>query len=52
MLGDGIAQRRMEGAVGDTVDAVDVAEVLLRSIRPDLDESAPARATTAPTPPE
>jgi Fe-S oxidoreductase len=52
MLGDGIAQRRMEGAVGDTVEAVDVAEVLLRSIRPDLDESASVRATPAPTPPE
>ncbi|HET9020888.1 MAG TPA: (Fe-S)-binding protein [Ornithinibacter sp.] len=54
MLGDGIAQRRIEGTAGEGVEVVDIAEVLLRSIRPDLDESRPetADATPAPTPPQ
>ena len=52
MLGDGIAQRRIEGTAGDGVEVVDIAEVLLRSIRPDLDESASVEATPAPTSPQ
>ncbi len=41
MLSDGVAQRQQEGrAVG--VEVTDVAEVLLRSIRPDLADAAAA----------
>lgn len=43
MLTDGVAQRRMEGAADDSV------EVLLRSVRPDLDDASSSGATTAPT---
>ncbi|MEI2825294.1 MAG: (Fe-S)-binding protein [Dermatophilaceae bacterium] len=44
MLGDGVAQRQQEGsAVG--VEVTDVAEVLLRSIRPDLAETGASAAS-------
>ena len=47
MLSDGVAQRRQERhAHGATVEVPDIAEVLLRSVRPDL-----AAAGAASTPP-
>ena len=46
MLGDGVAQRRQDGTARATVAVSDVAEVLLRSVRPDL-----ASAGAAPTQP-
>jgi hypothetical protein len=49
MLTDGVAQRRMEGAADDSVEVLDIAEVLLRSFRPDLDDASSSGATTAPT---
>jgi hypothetical protein len=49
MLTDGVAQRRMEGAADDSVVVLDIAEVLLRSVRPDLDDASSSGATTAPT---
>lgn len=49
MLTDGVAQRRMEGAADDSVEVLDIAEVLLRSVRPDLDDASSSGATTAPT---
>ena len=49
MLTDGVAQRRMEGAADESVEVLDIAEVLLRSVRPDLDDAAPAGAATTPT---
>ena len=47
-LTDGVTQRRMEGA-DDSVEVLDIAEVLLRSVRPDLDDALSSGATTAPT---
>ncbi|MBP8879932.1 MAG: (Fe-S)-binding protein [Dermatophilaceae bacterium] len=41
MLGDGVAQRQQEGGATG-VEVTDVAEVLLRSIRPDLAETGAA----------
>jgi hypothetical protein len=49
MLTDGVAQRRMEGAADDSVEVLDIAEVLLRSVRPDLDDASSSGATTVPT---
>ncbi len=49
MLSDGVAQRRVEGAADDSVEVLDIAEVLLRSVRPDLDDAAPAGAASTPT---
>ena len=47
MLSDGVAQRQQEGrAVG--VEVTDVAEVLLRSIRPDLADAAAAVPDSLP----
>ncbi|PID96358.1 MAG: Fe-S oxidoreductase [Actinomycetales bacterium] len=40
MLTDGVAQRQQEGTVGEDLQVTDVAEVLLRSIRPDLATAA------------
>ena len=34
MLGDGVAQRQLEGTAPESVEVLDVAEVLLSSIRP------------------
>ncbi|HRW18316.1 MAG TPA: (Fe-S)-binding protein [Dermatophilaceae bacterium] len=42
MLTDGVAQRQQEGSAAATVAVTDVAEVLLRSVRPDLTDAAPA----------
>jgi Fe-S oxidoreductase len=50
MLTDGVAQRRMEGAADESVEVLDIAEVLLRSVRPDLDAPGPSGAATTPTP--
>ena len=50
MLTDGVAQRAMEGAADESVEVLDIAEVLLRSVRPDLDAPAPPAAATTPTP--
>ena len=36
MLGDGVAQRQVEGTAAAGIEVVDIADVLLRSIRPDL----------------
>ena len=36
MLSDGVAQRQQEGTAATALELTDVAEVLLRSIRPDL----------------
>jgi Fe-S oxidoreductase len=36
MLSDGVAQRQQEGTAASSLEVTDVAEVLLRSIRPDL----------------
>ena len=47
-LTDGVTQRRMEGA-DDSVEVLDIAEVLLRSVRPDLDDASSSGATTVPT---
>ena len=47
MLGDGVAQRRQDGTARATVAVSDVAEVLLRSVRPDL--AAAGAAPTQPT---
>jgi hypothetical protein len=49
ILTDGVAQRRIEGAADDSVEVLDIAEVLLRSVRPDLDDASSSGATTAPT---
>ncbi|HEY5137062.1 MAG TPA: (Fe-S)-binding protein [Candidatus Nanopelagicales bacterium] len=49
MLTDGVAQRRMEGATSESVEVLDIAEVLLRSVRPDLDDAASSSAATTPT---
>jgi Fe-S oxidoreductase len=35
MLGDGVSQRQLEGAAPDTVEVTDVAEVLLRAVKPE-----------------
>ncbi|HYN28681.1 MAG TPA: (Fe-S)-binding protein [Dermatophilaceae bacterium] len=48
MLSDGVAQRTVEGTAPAGVEVTDVAEVLLRSVRPDLDESSAAAAVPAP----
>ena len=50
MLSDGVAQRAMEGAADESVEVLDIAEVLLRSVRPDLDRPAPPAAATTPMP--
>jgi Fe-S oxidoreductase len=49
MLTDGVAQRQAEGAAAESVEVLDIAEVLLRSVRPDLDDPEPSVATTTPT---
>ncbi|MFZ1285710.1 MAG: (Fe-S)-binding protein, partial [Candidatus Phosphoribacter sp.] len=47
MLSDGVAQRQQEGTASATVTVTDVAEVLLRSIRPDLvEDPVDAEAST------
>ena len=47
MLPDGVAQRQQEGTASATVTVTDVAEVLLRSIRPDLvEDPVDAEAST------
>jgi hypothetical protein len=48
-LTEGVAQSRMESAADDSVEVLDIAEVLLRSVRPDLDDASSSGATTAPT---
>ena len=50
MLTDGVAQRSAEGAADESVEVLDIAEVLLRSVRPDLDHPAPPAAATTPMP--
>ncbi|HEX2705689.1 MAG TPA: (Fe-S)-binding protein [Candidatus Lustribacter sp.] len=40
MLGDGVAQRQLEGTAPEQVEVTDVAEILLRSVRPDLTDAA------------
>jgi len=47
MLRDGVAQREQDGSMRTTVAVSDVAEVLLRSVRPDL--AAAGAASTQPT---
>ncbi len=52
MLGDGVAQRQQEGTVAETLAVTDVAELLLRSVRPDLVDAAVGPAsdpTSGPT---
>jgi hypothetical protein len=49
MLTDGVAQRRIEGTAGDRVEVLDIAEVLLRSVRPDLDDAAAPGAASTPS---
>lgn len=44
MLSDGVATLRPEGSPDPQVEVTDIAEVLLRAVRPDLDD------TTIPTP--
>ncbi len=39
MLADGVAQRQVEGAAPEGLAVVDIAEVLLRAVRPDLTDS-------------
>jgi Fe-S oxidoreductase len=46
MLADGVAQRRQDGTARAAVQVTDVAEVLLRSVRPDLVDSGSASTST------
>ncbi|HYO85900.1 MAG TPA: (Fe-S)-binding protein [Dermatophilaceae bacterium] len=42
MLSDGVSQRQLEGTAREGIEVTDVAEVLLRSVRPDLVDAAVA----------
>ena len=35
MLSDGVSQRQLEGTAAETVQVADVAEILLRSVKPE-----------------
>ena len=43
MLTDGVAQRQATGTAAESVEVLDISEVLLRSVRADLGDPQPAR---------